>query len=122
MSEMDNTEVKWYDSFCFPALLRSFLPASRKQTMRALALFSLVLISCTDGGELRAQPSEAKGIELFEQKIRPVLAEHCYRCHSQAARKNGKLKAELLLDTKAGLVKGGVSGPVLQPRKPDESL
>src|SRR4029077_301529 len=72
--------------------------------------------------DLRAQATDAKGIELFEQKIRPVLIEHCYGCHSEAARKKGKLKGELLLDTKSGFLKGGASGPALHPRRPEESL
>lgn len=54
----------------------------------------------------------------FETKIRPVLATKCYGCHSS------KLKAPmggLVLDTKAGLTAGGVSGPVVVPGKPAES-
>src|SRR5438309_2179468 len=55
---------------------------------------------------------------FFESKIRPVLASKCYGCHSS------KLKAPmggLVLDTKAGLAKGGDSGPVVVPKKPAES-
>ncbi len=57
--------------------------------------------------------------EFFEQKIRPVLVEKCYSCH------NSKLKAAfggLRLDTAAGLKRGGDSGPVVVPGKPEESL
>lgn len=67
------------------------------------------------------KPNRA-GIDFFEQKIRPVLIEHCYKCHSQDAQKAGKLKAELLLDSRAGLRKGGESGPVLITAKPADSL
>jgi hypothetical protein len=52
---------------------------------------------------VRADP----GAELFEKKIRPVLVEHCYECHSVGAK---KLKAGLLLDTRDGVRKGGESG------------
>jgi hypothetical protein len=55
---------------------------------------------------------------LFESKIRPVLAKSCYGCHSS------KMKAPmggLVLDTKAGLAQGGVSGPVVVPGKPAQS-
>jgi hypothetical protein len=72
--------------------------------------------------QLSAQPNARKGIEFFESKIRPVLVEHCYRCHSDEARKKGKLKAGLLLDSKAGLLKGGETGPALIAGKPRESL
>jgi Protein of unknown function (DUF1553)/Protein of unknown function (DUF1549)/Planctomycete cytochrome C len=71
---------------------------------------------------LQAQAVDAKGVEFFEAKIRPVLVEHCYKCHSEVARKNRKLKADLLLDSKAGMLKGGDTGPALVPGKPAESL
>lgn len=60
-----------------------------------------------------------KGIEFFENKIRPVLSKHCYECHSAQAK---KLKADLLLDSKAGMLAGGSSGPALVPGKSKESL
>ncbi len=62
--------------------------------------------------------AQSTGVELFEKKIRPILATNCYLCHSS------KLKApmgSLVLDTKAGLRKGGASGPVVTPGKPGES-
>lgn len=55
---------------------------------------------------------------FFETKIRPVLATKCYGCHST------KLKAPmggLVLDTKAGTLKGGALGPAVVPGKPAES-
>ncbi len=59
------------------------------------------------------------GIEFFETKIRPVLIEHCYTCHSADSK---ELKGELRLDLKAGWLKGGESGePAIVPGKPDES-
>ena len=60
----------------------------------------------------------AEGLAFFEKKIRPALAENCYKCHSAKAK---KLKAGLYLDRKAGWVHGGESGPVVIPGKPDES-
>ena len=60
------------------------------------------------------------GIAFFEQKIRPVLVEHCYECHSAKAK---KLKGGLYLDSKAGWQKGGDAGvPTIVPGKPDEGL
>jgi hypothetical protein len=64
---------------------------------------------------LAAQPLDAG---FFETKIRPVLATKCYACHSST------LKAPmggLLLDTKAGVAKGGATGPVVVAGKPTES-
>ena len=43
-----------------------------------------------------ASPSP-EGIAFFESKIRPVLAQHCYQCHSAEALHAGKLKANLLV-------------------------
>ena len=65
---------------------------------------------------LNAQP---RGDDLFEQKIRPVLATKCYGCHSSTLRSP---MSGLVLDKKAGLQKGGARGPVLVPGKPAESL
>ena len=58
-------------------------------------------------------------IEYFETKVRPLLSEHCYQCHSAAA---GKTKGGLTLDTKAGWEKGGESGAAIVPGDPDKSL
>jgi hypothetical protein len=64
---------------------------------------------------LWAQTTDA---EFFEAKIRPVLAQKCYGCHNS---KMAAPKAGLVLDTKEGLVKGGISGPALVAGKPAES-
>ena len=58
-------------------------------------------------------------LEFFESKIRPVLAEHCYSCHSEKAE---KVKGGLKLDTRDALLRGGTSGPVITPGDPDASL
>jgi hypothetical protein len=63
-----------------------------------------------------------EGIAFFESKIRPVLAAHCYSCHSAEALRAGKLKAALLVDTRAGMQKGGESGAAVVPGKRDDSL
>ncbi len=57
--------------------------------------------------------------EFFEKRIRPVLVEHCYGCHSVGAT---KLKGGLVLDSRAGVIKGGDTGPALTPGEPDASL
>src|ERR1041384_3384719 len=63
--------------------------------------------------------SAAEPLEFFEQKIRPVLADHCYACHSSQAE---KIKGGLRLDTKAGVLQGGDTGPALVIGNPDASL
>jgi cytochrome c553 len=68
------------------------------------------------------RPNDARGIEFFEKKIRPILAEHCYQCHSAEAQAGKKLKAGLFLDSRTGLLKGGDSGPAVISGKGAESL
>ncbi len=64
--------------------------------------------------------ADPAGIAFFEQKIRPVLVEHCYACHSASAK---KLKGNLYLDSKAGWEKGGDHGePAILPGDPENSL
>jgi cytochrome c553 len=58
-------------------------------------------------------------IDFFESRIRPLLAESCYGCHSARAK---KLQANLRLDTREGVLGGGDNGPALVPGKPEESL
>jgi hypothetical protein len=70
---------------------------------------------------LAADP-DPKAVEFFESKVRPVLVEHCYGCHSADAEKAKKLKAGLRLDTAAAMRQGGDSGPAMVPGKPGESL
>jgi hypothetical protein len=67
-------------------------------------------------------PVADAGLDFFERKIRPVLVEHCYKCHSAAAKKSGKLKGEFRLDTKAGIRKGGETGPAVVPGNIKTSL
>ncbi|MDB4607926.1 DUF1549 domain-containing protein, partial [bacterium] len=64
----------------------------------------------------------AEQLEFFENKVRPLLADKCYRCHSAKAEEKGKLKAGLLLDSRAGLLKGGDSGSALTPGDPSKSF
>jgi hypothetical protein len=60
---------------------------------------------------------DAADLEFFESRIRPVLAENCLGCHGAKKQKGG-----LRLDSRAGWVKGGDSGPALVPGKADKSL
>jgi cytochrome c553 len=62
------------------------------------------------------------GVEFFEQRIRPVLVDRCYSCHSADAASKKTLKGGLLLDTRKALLKGGDGGPAVVPGKPADSL
>jgi hypothetical protein len=78
-------------------------------------------LAVTVGRVAQASPSP-DGIAFFEAKIRPVLAEHCYQCHSADALRAGKLKANLLVDSREGMAKGGESGAAVVPGKREDSL
>ncbi len=58
------------------------------------------------------------GLDFFEKKVRPVLAEHCYSCHSTASKKS---KGGLKLDATDAIRAGGDSGPVVTA-KDEKSL
>jgi len=61
-------------------------------------------------------------IDFFEKKIRPVLAERCYQCHSAEAASTGTLMGKLQLDTREGVQQGGSRGPAVVPGQPDQSM
>jgi hypothetical protein len=76
---------------------------------------SLIAILILAGSTQAADP----GVEFFEAKVRPVLVENCYQCHSTAAKKQ---KGGLHLDTRDAIRAGGDNGPAVVPGKPAESL
>lgn len=55
---------------------------------------------------------------FFEKRVRPLLAEHCYECHSEEAKSR---QGGLLLDRRSGWMKGGDSGKSVVPGEPDAS-
>jgi len=73
------------------------------------------LLACTS---LRAAESSARDVDFFETRIRPVLADKCFQCHSDRAQ---KLKGGLRLDSRALTLKGGDNGAALIPGDPDHS-
>src|SRR5262249_56970228 len=84
----------------------------------AAALFTPPTPAAAPPARAPVRPSAA-GVQFFESKIRPVLVKHCYKCHSAQAK---KLKGKLHLDTRAGLLKGGATGPAIVPGQPIKSL
>jgi len=64
-------------------------------------------------------PQDRDGLDFFEKRIRPVLIAKCYKCHSA---QSPKVKADLYLDTREGLLKGGESGPAVVPGDAEKSL
>jgi len=67
--------------------------------------------------ESPAQHSPA-ALEFFEKKIRPILVDNCYNCHSASTNAKGGLR----VDDRNGLLVGGNAGKAIVPGKPDQSL
>src|SRR2546429_4749661 len=91
------------------------LRASRQCSLRCVLGLSIGLTAATR----LAAASDKESYEFFERNIRPVLVEHCYKCHSASAE---KLKSDLWLDTREGMLKGGESGkPAIVPGDAERS-
>ena len=88
-----------------------------KSIMRRWPVFACV---CLLSSPLRAEDRlSEQQVAFFEKRIRPVLAEHCYECHSQGA---DKIEGGLLLDFSETLRRGGDSGPAIVPGDVDQSV
>jgi len=86
--------------------------------MKIVKLIATISLSLTT----LAQAADEEAVQFFEQKIRPVLVQHCYSCHSVEAQSAKKLQGGLYLDSAAGATTGGDTGPALVPGKSGESL
>jgi Protein of unknown function (DUF1553)/Protein of unknown function (DUF1549)/Planctomycete cytochrome C len=84
---------------------------SRSLCVGALAAFAAARVVSAD-----LTPDQTK---FFEGKIRPLLSEKCYKCHST---ESGKSKGGLTMDTKESMLKGGENGPAVKPGDVDGSL
>src|SRR5579883_1333607 len=87
--------------------------------MRHSPTLPTVLVALFSSAIVTAAPEDRAGFEFFEKKVRPVLVEHCYACHSTEAKKR---RGGLLLDTRDGIRKGGDTGPAVVPGKPSDSF
>lgn len=62
--------------------------------------------------------ADSQHFEFFETKVRPVLANNCYECHSGLAERH---RSGLRLDSRDAILKGGEHGPAIILGNPDES-
>ncbi|HMF11687.1 MAG TPA: DUF1549 domain-containing protein, partial [Gemmataceae bacterium] len=92
-----------------------FIQSLRCRCRLAIGVTALALPLLT--GSAFAQPTPQQR-EFFEKRIRPVLVEHCYKCHAADAK---KIRGGLLLDSRAAMRKGGDGGPVVVPGDPSAS-
>ena len=78
--------------------------------LRSVTLLALI------AGPVSGYAQAPDPADFFESKVRPLLANHCYACHT------GAQSGGLRLDSREAVLKGGKSGPAVIPGKPDESL
>ncbi|HEX4132400.1 MAG TPA: DUF1553 domain-containing protein [Pirellulales bacterium] len=77
----------------------------------------LVLLLCALAAPIGAAEPSAEDLKFFEEQVRPILAEHCWKCHGSQKQKGG-----LRLDSRPAALHGGESGPAIVPGKSAESL
>ena len=87
------------------------------------SLFTLLGLASANMCVVAQEASEGEGdalspanVEFFEKKVRPLLVERCFECHSGNETNGG-----LSLESRSAILKGGDSGPALVPRKPEMS-
>jgi len=116
-----------YDSFMarpssdrIRALVPGEVPVRRmRPRLAAREVFCLLLLCMVCRNVATAATVKADGMAFFENRIRPVLVDHCYECHSASAK---KLKGGLRVDSREALLKGGDTGPAVVPGDPAKSL
>jgi hypothetical protein len=81
------------------------------------ALIAVLILALAGHAPADDVPKFAPNADFFENKVRPILAEHCYSCHGPDKQKGG-----LRLDTITDIKKGADTGPLFVAGKPDASL
>ena len=94
------------------------MPIAFLNSRTLLAVFCLAYSVLYANLAVAAEPTKADHA-FFEAKIRPILVNHCYACHSAEAKKT---KGGLRLDTRQAARQGGDSGPAVVPGNLQESL
>jgi hypothetical protein len=73
-------------------------------------------ISTGRGQDKGAAPPAPEQIQFFETQVRPLLANNCFKCHGEKKQRGG-----LRLDSRAAILKGGMSGAAVIPGRPGDS-
>ena len=94
------------------ATCRSWTGVSHAARFRRVHIWMLTWLASFSSSVLLADDD----VRFFETDVRPVLVEHCQKCHGPK-----KQEAGLRLDSRQATLNGGDSGPAIVPGKPDES-
>ncbi len=100
---------------------------SRKSVQQGLQAVSVAALGLFAASTITAQAPQpaappvasvavSKDAQFFNDHVRPVLAQNCFKCHTTEA------MGGLRLDTRPGMLKGGDSGPAVVPHDPDKSM
>ncbi|HUQ71507.1 MAG TPA: DUF1549 domain-containing protein, partial [Planctomycetaceae bacterium] len=80
-------------------------------------VFAAFAFGLTTRQGLAADAPSPEQLAFYEKEVRPLLEQHCFKCHGP-----GKAKGGLTLAGREALLKGGESGPAVDLEKPEESL
>lgn len=95
---------------------RFILQPIRAMLTHTIGLSLILLFAHT---AVASDDPNAVGMEYFEKQVRPLLAKHCYQCHSKRSK---EVEGRLLLDSREGWLEGGESGLSVVPGNLDASL
>src|SRR5262245_57862170 len=95
------------------------MPRIPRSHVAFAAALGLLLAKCgvAQAGAKAPDLPPPSAVAFFETKVRPLLAENCYKCHGAKKQRGG-----LRLDSRAAILQGGESGPVVVPGHPEKSL
>ncbi len=96
-----------------------FEPLTNAMNSQITACLVPLLLATPALGAEPEPKADSENVEFFEKRIRPLLVEACYSCHSGTA---DRLEGGLYVDRQTGLLRGGDSGPAVVPGQPDASL
>jgi len=91
---------------------------NRNWSSAIVAVLTLCPTTLAEADENYPEPT-AEGIKFFEEKIRPVLVDHCYRCHSSDGQ---AVRGGLSVANRTALLAGGESGPAIVPGDLEQSM
>jgi hypothetical protein len=99
--------------------MKSVFPLQRLLRYRAVRGAGGFVVATFAAAVIGSAADTSEGVAFFENRIRPVLADKCYECHSATAK---KVKGGLLLDTREASRRGGDTGPAVVPGDLTKSL
>lgn len=96
-----------------------FARAAARVSVWLAPVLALCLLGCqqTPVRSAAARPVSPSSPDFFLDHVQPIFQANCYRCHAGLNHRGG-----LVLDSRAGILKGGHHGPPIVPGHPERSL